>query len=371
MLVLRSQAGQSSLQTLDETTEHPELIWTKEMQGELRDAVYSFLTGSSAGESLPTEEALEILRSDASFRDASEPPLEYFVIYKQLENEMFIGGVYIRLYLKQPTFRLSNPILFLEKLVEYWDSSFAIQVPDPKIPRQTYAMDSDDSTSIVLAKEDFFSLVSSCIIYVIKGEPSVLEHLMSWGVVHNYVNLLSRAVHTGKRGSPMVCIMRIFRQLVEKPVVIYEIASCPVDPIRCFLQSMYGDEEVIAGNLKPLHKESTLFCEVLKKIFQSSQCTALPDLVGLAVKNGLPNFLLDNVLGAPGDIINNVRSGATLKLYAVDVLKAMVAVQSEHSAMLHMLYESHPAYSDYRHQSHDLFLTVCNSVMIDLYDMMI
>jgi DnaJ family protein C protein 13 len=367
VMLLRSRAGQASLQALDQTTENPELIWTKEMQGELRDAVFVLLTKGASVEATKTgaekftdEAALAALQSDDSFREVVALPLDYFVKFAQLENEMYIGGVYIRLYLKQPTFRLSNPVLFVEKLVEYWDSSFSIQVPDPKIPRQTYAADAGDQKSIVLGQEDFFSLVSSCIICVLKGEPAVLEHLLSWGVVHNYINLLARAVDTGKRGSPMVCIIRIMRQLVVKPAVVYNVASSPIDPIKWFMRAMIldDDESAAVGNLKSLHKDSTLACEVLKIIFQSIQCSVLPELVGLAVRDGLPNFLLDNILGAPAATLNAVRSGGTLKLYAVDVLKALVAVQSEHGAMLHLLYESHPAYSDYRHQSHDLFLTV-------------
>lgn len=362
VLVLRSRAGQSSLQALDETTENPELIWTKEMQGELRDAVFQLLCGTNTKDAakMSEESALTIVTADDSFRDSIDLPVDYYVKYRQLEHEMFIGGVYVRLYLKQPSFRLSNPVLFIEKLVEYWDSSFEIQVPDPNNQRKTFACGDDDSKSIVLGKEDFFSLVSSCIICVLKGEPAVLEHLLSWGIIHHYVSLLARAVSTAKKGSPMVCIIRILRQLCEKPVSVYNLASSPIDPMKWLMLAMYADSdnERIAGMPKNLHKESTVCCEVLKKIFQTSQCTVLPDLVSMAVRCGLHNMLLDDVLAAPASVMNNVRSGPTLKLYAVDVLKAMLSVQSEHAAMLNMLYQSHQAYSEYRNQSHDLFLTV-------------
>ncbi|CAM9130814.1 unnamed protein product, partial [Ectocarpus fasciculatus] len=259
VLLLRSRAGQASLQALDETTENPELIWTKEMQGELRDAAAK----------LSEEAALEIVQTDDSFREAIDLPLDYYVKYRQLEHEMFIGGVYVRLYLKQPTFRLSNPVLFTEKLVEYWDSSFEIQVPDPNVPRRTMASDAGDAKSIVLGKEDFFSLVSSCIVCVLKGEPAILEHILSWGIVHHYVVLLARAVSTGKKGSPMVCIIRILRQLIDKPAVVYNIASSSVDPIKWLMLAMVaeGTGGVEPGGPKNLHKESTICCEVLKKIF--------------------------------------------------------------------------------------------------------
>ncbi len=86
-----------SLQLLDDACENPELIWTTEMQGELRKGMADLLRAREG---------------QLRFKTAIEMTPEYRVVYRQLENEIFIGGVYIRLYLKQPTFRLSNPVFF-------------------------------------------------------------------------------------------------------------------------------------------------------------------------------------------------------------------------------------------------------------------
>ena len=364
MLLLRTRAGQSSLQLLDEITENPELIWTSEMQGELRVAVMHLLTNTdSAGPKLEPSAIEELVVSDESFRNILDVPPAFYVKYRQLENELFIGGVYIRLYLKQPTFRLSNPIFFIEKLIEYWDGSFDLQVPAPNSNKQSFTGSASDDKAIVLAKEDFFSLVSSCIICVIKGEPAVMEHLLSWGVIHRYISLIQRCIVTGKRGAPLVCILRLLRQLLEKPVAVTSMSACPVDPILWLTRSLCADDAgvgnyVSGGGSVKIHKEAGLILEVLKKTFQCVSCPALPDLVGMAMSAYLPKLILDFILGGTESSLADVRNISTAKLYAVDVLKAMVAVQTEHVAILRAMYESHHAYGEFRNQSHDLFLTV-------------
>jgi hypothetical protein len=370
VLLLRTRAGQSSLQALDETTENPELIWTPEMQAELREAVMHLLTETDpAGRKLQPEEIQELVMRDESFRNVLDIPIDFYVKYRQLEQELFIGGVYVRLYLKQPTFRLTNPIFFVEKLIEYWDSSFDLQVPPPNGSKTGYSgASAEDSRTLVLAKEDFFSMVTSCIICVTKGEPAVMEHLLTWGVVHRYVTLIARAVTTGKRGAPLICVFRILRQVLEKPAGMLSFGSSPVDPIIWMTRALCADDASISsyqsgsGGPVRIHKEATLMLEVLKRVFQSLSCPALPDLVNLAMNAGLPKFLLDHVLGGPEAALSEVRSLPTAKLYAVDVLKAMIAVQTEHVAILRAMYDTHHAYGEYRHQSHDLFITVSSYV---------
>ena len=127
VLLLRSRAASASLACLDEVCETPELIWTAEMQLELRAAVASLLAISvrtGAGGQYNRE-------GDNRIKFQSLPSIakDFIVSYRQLQEEIQVGNVYIRLYLKQPTFRLSNPIFFLEKLIELWDHSFNKQVP--------------------------------------------------------------------------------------------------------------------------------------------------------------------------------------------------------------------------------------------------
>ncbi len=69
-----------------------------------------------------------------------------------------------------------------------------------------------DSRSVVLGNEDFLTLLTSCIVCVVKGEASVVDYLLSWGFVHSMCDLLKSA------------IIRLLNQLVGRIVVLVELS---------------------------------------------------------------------------------------------------------------------------------------------------
>jgi hypothetical protein len=127
VVLMRNRESSASLVSLDEVCETPELIWTAEMQMELRAAVASLLGGQGTARSSPQERARGL--EGSGFFTVPSMAQDFKVSYRQLDEEIFVGNVYIRLFMKQPTFRLSNPIFFLERLVELWEHSFNKQVP--------------------------------------------------------------------------------------------------------------------------------------------------------------------------------------------------------------------------------------------------
>lgn len=127
VVLMRSKESSASLVSLDEVCETPELIWTAEMQMELRTAVATLLGGQRTVRSSPLERARGL--EGSGFFTVPSMAQDFKVTYRQLDEEIYVGNVYIRLFMKQPTFRLSNPIFFLERLVELWEHSFNKQVP--------------------------------------------------------------------------------------------------------------------------------------------------------------------------------------------------------------------------------------------------
>ncbi len=344
VLLLRGKAGNASLQVLDTVCENPELIWTAVMQTELRDAILDLL-GPIDGS-----------KADSGF---STPPVitpEYGVKYSQLSSEIYVGGVYIRLYLKQPTFRLSNPVFFLEKLVEFWDSSFSIQVPAKALTNDGFLGAASDNRSVVLGNEDFLTLLTSCIVCVVKGESSVVEHLLAWGFVHTLCDLLRRAIATGRRGSPMVCVVRLLHQLIGRPEVVDNLACAKVDVVQQLTLALSGAEA--------LPKDAALIVELLKKIFQTTFSRFLGHFVSMAIAANLPNFLLDGVLGASPKALAEVTNPSALKIHAVDLLKAIIAADDTNAAVLQALLDVHPSWHEFKDQSHDLFITVSRHSLI-------
>ena len=146
VIILKKKQGAALLKVFDDVVETPETIWTAEMQGELRAALKRLSSSKEVCED--------------SFQYVPIVPPEFRVSYRQLSDELFLGNVYVRLFLKQPAFRLTNTIYFLEKLIEYWESAQEIQIR----PAAVAALDSSssDGFQLVIGKENFLSLVTSC-----------------------------------------------------------------------------------------------------------------------------------------------------------------------------------------------------------------
>ena len=112
-----------------------------------------------------------------------------------------------------------------------------------------------------------------------------------------------------------------------------------------------------AGDVK-LPKDASFTVELMKKIFKTNSCRELPFLVQSAVHAGIPMFILDHILGVSPESIQHVVNSAALRIHAVDTLKAMIAADEMNAATLQALLDAHHAWSEYKHQSHDLFLTI-------------
>jgi hypothetical protein len=240
---------------------------------------------------------------------------DYAVRYRQLEKEIYVGNVYIRLYMKQPAFRLSNPVFFLEKLVELWENAFGKQVPSGGVGggngggggsgvgggggvghevliggslRTT--RDSRDNQALILGKEDFLTVLTSCIVCVLKSDPSLLEHILSWGFAHSLTALLKSALDQQRRGEPVTCIVRLLHQFSDRPEAVEHLATAPVEVVRQLTRVL--DPRPDAAELP---KEAAFICELLKKMFQHRPAAvrSMDHMVAMALEAYLPHFLLE------------------------------------------------------------------------------
>ena len=337
--LLKSKALDATLKVLDTISETPELIWTHDMKDELRTAVNTLL--SHEGDAHYGFGRPIILAPD------------FAVVYKNLRGELYVGEVYIRLYLKQRTFRLTNPVHFLEQLVVVWENSFNNQVP---LSRDNILNPSTNSTDLVLGNEDFLSLLTSSIICVLSTEADTLDHLISWGLDHRLFEFLQRAIDTSRRGVPMVCILRLLKWIVGSSSALTHLCAnmdCKV-VLNLLRESMRND----LNSANKLQYDAVIAAEVMKIIFHTASFPIIDILVREAINVQIPEFILDDVLSSN---IEYVRNPNNLRIYCVDTLKAMYEASGS-TPHLQDLLNGHKAWRRYRTQSHDLFLVVTSSV---------
>lgn len=342
VVLLRSKNSTAALRLLDDACESPELIWTSEMRLELRSHLVLLLRQVDTFENVPSNS-------------------DICVEYRCLREELTIAGVYIKLYLRQPTFRLSNPILFLEKVVEQWECAFGQVVRVVAAHASPLAKKSNaNSSSEALIKtngDSLLGLLTATICAVTCSEPSVVDHLQQWGFPTSLAEHLHEALSHGLHGKPVACVLDLLHHLVGRVEVVDSLAFAPVDLI---LQLTYA-----LGVEGSLPAEASSIIELLKRIFQTRMANNLPALVAMALSCSLPQVLLNRVIAADHALLDKVKAPANIKIFAIETIKAIIAADEIASAALQDILDKNDRWTEFRDQSHMLYVTGGPETLID------
>lgn len=252
--------------------------------------------------------------------------------------------------------------------VEYWESAIESQIkPGNAGSEKGYSDDKDGKFQLIVGQENFLSLVTSCIVCIVKSEPTVVDHLLSWGFSHRLCSFLSKALDGGRRGAPVTSVVRILHPLVVRPEILDDLSGSQhilMTQIMRTFDLNFGNTNLPTDPVS-LPVESSLLAELLKKIFRNNSCQTLPFFVESALAVHLPEFLLKQVLGASQESLAPLRNSSALKIHTVDALKAMMEADETSSVKMRAILDGHPAWQEYQGQSHDLFLT--NKEQVDVF----
>ena len=91
-------------------------------------------------------------------------------------------------------------------------------------------------------------------------------------------------------GEPVICIIRILHQFVDRPEAVEHLAGASVDAIKQLTRTI--DPRPDASHLP---KEAAFMCELIKKIYQHRPMfvRSMDHLVAMALDAHLPHFLLE------------------------------------------------------------------------------
>ena len=169
---LREGPKESTRKAFHVKSETPEHVWNPDMARRLSQEI----------------NRLRALASKAQFSGTLNIPLkdEYKFKFQELQNEIFVGGVYVRLFMKQPEFPLRNPKRFLEGLLkEFFNRSL-------KETQKTEGMD----TSMPI-------LLSAAAVSLLRIHKLLSEHAASLGYVSSLVKFVDRVA--GNQAAGDIC----------------------------------------------------------------------------------------------------------------------------------------------------------------------
>ena len=331
---------ETMIQTFDSDSESPELIWNGECRTELKTFVAKALNHQ--------------LSCDPG--SDFEPGYDFRVKYRLIENELYIGGVYIRLFLKEPTYHLRNPQLFLQKLTEAWVADMKLQMPETDRERETAQSSlnpANSSSAMTIGKDDYIGLITSAIIFVLKINNLLIAQLVSWGFMGKVAQMAKRAMDQGAVGVPLVSCIRVIHQICESVVCMEALIKANFDMILMFKKI-----------LKPIPRDAGFITEALKKIFLT-KAHARYKLFESAMDIRLVEFLVEEVLESPE--INNAVDASATKVHTIELLKTM-AEDFTYGERVRSILDLFPSWGKYAHQKHDLFITAEQRVDYFLMD---
>ena len=70
------------------------------------------------------------------------------------------------------------------------------------------------SQALIIGKNDFLSILTSCIVCVMKSDDDLVNHLLTWGFLQAVCVCLKNALDSDRRGEPVTCVIRLLHQFV-------------------------------------------------------------------------------------------------------------------------------------------------------------
>ncbi|KAK9102564.1 hypothetical protein Sjap_019818 [Stephania japonica] len=347
---IRDGPGEAVISALEQTTETPELVWTPAMAASLSAQVATM--------------ASDLYREQMKGRVVDWDVPEQASGQQEMRDEPQVGGIYVRLFLKDPKFPLRNPKRFLEGLLDQYVSSIAAthyesQV-DPELPL----------------------LLSAALVSLLRVHPALADHVGYLGYIPKLVAAMAyegrretmasgegkndnhendvhetddeqtqSSTQTPQERVRLSCL-RVLHQLAASTTCAEAMAATSV-----------GTPQVVPLLMKAIGWQggSILALETLKRVVVAGN-RARDALVAQGLKVGLVEVLLgllDWRAGGRNGFCSQMKwneSEASVgRVLAIEVLHAF-ATEGAHCTKVREILNASEVWSAYKDQKHDLFL---------------
>jgi DnaJ family protein C protein 13 len=298
-------------------SETPEHVWNPNMAKRLSQEI----------------NRLKTLASKAQLKGQLNIPLkdEYKFRFEELDNEIFVGGVYVRLFMKQPEFPLRNPKRFLEGLLkEYFKRS---------LEESQKAGGIDVSMPVLL---------SAATVSLLRIHKLLSEHAASLGYISSLLKFISK-VYSNEQASELCgSALRLAHQLSVNVRVAEAMASVKPEAINVLMQCFkigLGAEilalEIIKRSLNPQNRGR----DGLVK--QALDCKLVQVLLSMLDWKAEES-------PSKGISANNADEG-TKRVLVVDIIH-LLRKEGAYAQVIKDMVDDNEVWKAYSQQKHDLFL---------------
>ncbi|VDM24192.1 unnamed protein product [Toxocara canis] len=292
---------QAAISLLDSKSENPELIWNDVTRNNVKAVIKKGCNQLCAAQQIDPTARWNSANQSSSFQGVVNEACAYADV---MADELVVGGVFLRLFIANPSWQVRHPKQFATELME--------RVLD------------------LMAKPTAeLAVVTSAFVALLANHPTTADQLPTQGYLPQFCTAMSSSNSMTSRSAIL-----ILSHLTENAYCADSLAK--LDCIRGILMSM--------KNQPLLVKESA---HALKCLLKRS-CT---ELAKQMISSGMIEYLL-KLLADPMPAVENA---AAAKAEIVDALKS-VCLDLQYGEGITAMLNKSPVWAQYRDQRHDLFL---------------
>jgi len=227
--------------------------------------------------------------------------------YTTLDDEIYIGGIYVRLFLNNPNYKIRRPETFIEALLQAHEQLAPV---------------------VGMAKD--LGYICTCIITVLKVRVTLCDHVANLGYVER---LLDRKILTQAHGKK--AMLKYMHLLAKSPVACEKFVR--------------GGGASVCFDLMQQEAQRKDVMFVLRKMLQGSMPSVRTELTTQMEEQGYITAIFE--------ILKNKGDPVPLKVAAVEVIKAMQDDEDEAtSEAVKASVERYPEWREFKDARHDLFV---------------
>ncbi|CAG5130505.1 unnamed protein product, partial [Candidula unifasciata] len=291
-------SAEAAVHMFEGTHENPELIWNDDAREKVCNTVKRL-----------REKHFQAQKEDISAKWSMRE--DFQVVYSDVQGEVVVGGVFLRLFISNPGWVLRRPKEFLTELLEQWSQA----------------------TVAVAFNGEMLETLTTAVVCLFQANSSLLDQVPSLGYIPRVFTAMVSKNNAVPKSAIQVAHQLSYSELCIRAMAVIESVG-PVQSAMKVRKDMIG-----------------LAAEALSKMFDKGE----EELVQQALKVDLIPYLLKLLESG----LEAMENPPATKAQIVKALKAMQRSLTHGERVTEILDKS-TIWKDYKDQRHDLFISDTN-----------
>eukprot|EP01138_Halocafeteria_seosinensis_P006645 gb/GECG01006793.1/.p1 GENE.gb/GECG01006793.1/~~gb/GECG01006793.1/.p1 ORF type:complete len:2790 (+),score=366.62 gb/GECG01006793.1/:1-8370(+) len=346
-----------AVEKFDGDHETPELIWDITCRHELRVALGQLSSGLESYRK-KTAAAKKVSKDSVGWK----LPNDFRVKYSVAEGELRVGGIFVRIFLKEPTYPLRDPKGFLDACLRRFvqEANHLCGMTSENARRKEEAakaareealaeynsggtrLQGEGENALIVRGEDVMTQVTHAIVCLLRVRENMMQYVSALGHMPKIVDFLRESIGNKARYNLSVQSIRLLEVVASDKTCVHALQGTKVISL-------------LFRTLDPLPKDAAFTLETIHKLIETdANSSEYHEFAKEALSGDAVTFLI-NLL--ENEDISQLQDPSGTKVHAIAILKLLEndSIHAEKAAR--QLETKSSSWDRYKHQKHDLFIT--------------